>query len=144
MNVLIFFLAFCVWAVRSQLVVTVFTTVQITYTVSTQGKTATTILSSNYVLTSLSTLKVTAAMSTSSAAKPSTKAFPTIQKSNVSSSKRSTSSSLPLPTNYASTVTYHHNKHRLNHTLTPALSWNPSQAIIATEIASRCVFAHNM
>ncbi|CZR56470.1 uncharacterized protein PAC_06358 [Phialocephala subalpina] len=50
---------------------------------------------------------------------------------------------LLAPTDYASIGLYYHNKHRLNHSA-PTATWNSGQAIIAAEIASSCVFAHNM
>lgn len=55
----------------------------------------------------------------------------------------SSSSSLPAPTDYAGTALYHHNIHRQNHSA-PILTWNPDQANVAAQIASSCVFAHNM
>ncbi|KUJ17623.1 PR-1-like protein, partial [Mollisia scopiformis] len=57
-----------------------------------------------------------------------------------------TGSSLPTlstPTDYASTGVYYHNKHRMNHSA-PLTTWNSAQALIAAEIASSCIFAHNM
>ncbi|KAE9373429.1 PR-1-like protein [Stipitochalara longipes BDJ] len=55
----------------------------------------------------------------------------------------STLSPLPVATDYVSTGLYYHNMHRRNHSA-PLITWNAAQAVIAAEIASSCVFAHNM
>ncbi|PMD26616.1 PR-1-like protein, partial [Hyaloscypha hepaticicola] len=47
------------------------------------------------------------------------------------------------PVDYVSTGLYYHNVHRANHSA-PLIVWNAAQAAIAAEIASSCVFAHNM
>lgn len=49
----------------------------------------------------------------------------------------------PKPTDYQSTVTYHHNVHRYNHS-SPALSWNDSLASTAQKIGNTCNYAHMM
>ncbi|GAB7365012.1 hypothetical protein MBLNU230_g5794t1 [Neophaeotheca triangularis] len=47
------------------------------------------------------------------------------------------------PTSYAEIATYHHNLHRANHSADP-LEWDSELADCAAEIASSCVYAHNV
>lgn len=47
------------------------------------------------------------------------------------------------PTGYAEIATYHHNIHRANHSADP-LEWDEELASCAAEIASSCVYAHNV
>ena len=59
------------------------------------------------------------------------------------SSAAGSSDSDPKPTDYQSTVLWHHNVHRYNHSA-PALAWNESLVEIAQKIADSCNYAHQM
>jgi Cysteine-rich secretory protein family len=80
--------------------------------------------------------------SSSSSSKSSSTSSTTLSSSS-SPSSSSTLSALPAATDYISTGLYYHNMHRRNHSA-PMITWNPTQAAIAAEIASSCIFAHNM
>jgi hypothetical protein len=47
------------------------------------------------------------------------------------------------PTDFDSTVVYHHNIHRLNYSA-PAIEWGQTYADYAAETAAKCVFAHDL
>lgn len=59
------------------------------------------------------------------------------------SSAAGSSDSDPKPTDYQSTVLWHHNVHRYNHS-SPALTWNESLAATAQKIADTCIYEHSM
>lgn len=48
----------------------------------------------------------------------------------------------PAAGDYQSTVLYHHNIHRANHSA-DALSWDPTLASYAQQVAARCTFEHD-
>ncbi|KAH8794442.1 CAP domain-containing protein [Hyaloscypha sp. PMI_1271] len=146
--------------------VTVFTTVGTVYVISTQGQTgppttetlSMSIISSFLILSTLqssASSKSTSKSSTSTSISSATFMSPA---ESLASTKASTSSSstsfntkissrdgpaLPAARVYQTTGLYYHNKHRLNHSA-PIMTWNPTQAAIAAQIASSCKFAHNM
>ncbi|KZF20631.1 PR-1-like protein [Xylona heveae TC161] len=78
--------------------------------------------------------------STSSAAPSSTQAASSSSSEAPSATVDAVSGS--SPSDYASTVLYHHNVHRANHTVSD-LQYNDTLADIASQIASSCVYAHN-
>jgi uncharacterized protein YkwD len=47
------------------------------------------------------------------------------------------------PTDFESTVVYHHNIHRLNYSA-PAIEWGQTYADYAAETAAKCKFAHDL
>lgn len=49
----------------------------------------------------------------------------------------------PASGDYASTMLYHHNVHRSNHS-SPDLTWSDTLAGYAAQAASKCVFAHDL
>lgn len=49
----------------------------------------------------------------------------------------------PASGDYASTMLYHHNVHRSNHS-SPDLAWSDTLAGYAAQAASKCVFAHDL
>lgn len=51
---------------------------------------------------------------------------------------------LASPTDYPSTVLYHHNIHRANHTGTNPMTYSTTLAGYAAQVASSCKFAHNL
>lgn len=103
--------------------------------------------SSTYVAPTTSSTYVVPTTSSTYVA-PTTSAAPSPTSTSTSTWAASTSASatasggLPSETDYTSTVVYHHNVHRNNHSAS-ALTWNSTLASIALSIAQTCVYEHN-
>ena len=101
---------------------------------------------SSVVFTTVTQPASTQAPTTQPATSPSTTAAPATTAAPSTTDVASSTVAAPSPpagTDYASIAVYHHNIHRANHSANP-VTWDDGLASIAAEIASSCVYAHNV